>query len=261
PMVENFSGFPEGIAGLELGKRMKEQAARFGLEIETAEAKGVELSGEIRIVKTTLGDFSTRAVIIAGGAAHRRLGVPGEDRLVGKGISFCATCDAFFFRDKVVAVVGGGNAAVEEAMFLTRFAPKVFLVHRRDQLRADKILQERVLASPAVEPVWDSVVVEVLGEGVVSGLRLRNVKTGQVSELAVSGVFASIGFQPDTIYLGDLLPLDPTGHIPTNERLETAVPGIYAAGDIRKDTLKQAIVAASDGATAAHSTDRYLSGR
>lgn len=261
PLVENYPGFPEGITGLELGKLMKAQATRFGLEIETAEAKGIEMSGERRIVKTTLGDFSARTVIIAGGAAHRRLGVPGEGWLVGRGVSFCATCDAIFFRNQVVAVVGGGNSAVEEALYLTRFAPKVYLIHRRNQLRADKILQERAFANPAIEFLWDTVVEGMTGGGLLSGLKLRNVKTGARSELAVTGVFVSTGFQPDTDYLKDFLPLEPTGHIPTSENLETVVAGVFAAGDIRKNSMRQAITAAADGATAAHSTDRYLSER
>lgn len=260
PMVENFPGFQEGVPGLDLGNKVKAQAAHFGLVIENAAVQGLEIAGEQRRVKTSKGDFLARAVIIAGGAAHRRLGAPGEDALVGKGVSYCATCDAIFFREQVVAVVGGGDAALEEANFLTRFATKVYVIHRRDQLRAAKVLQERSFTNPAIQFIWDTVVDEVRGDLTLKSLKLRNLKTGARSELAVEGVFVSVGFEPDTAYLKGVVVLEPTGEIRTNERLETSMPGVFAAGDIRAGTLKQAIVAASDGASAAHSVDKYLSG-
>ncbi len=258
-LVENYPGFPDGISGFDLGQLMHQQATKYGLETVAAEVMGLELSGAGNVVKTTEGQYTARAVIIAGGAEPNRLGVPGEEEFVGKGVSYCATCDGPLFRDQVVAVAGGGDSAVEEGIFLTRFASKVILIHRRNQLRASKLLQERAFANPKMEFLWDTVVEEILGGDLVKGLRVRNVKTGQRSTLAVSGVFIYVGLHPSTDYLRGLLPLDEEGRIYTDERMQTEIPGIFAAGDIRRNSPRQAISAAGDGATAALSAEKFLS--
>ncbi|MDO8716825.1 MAG: thioredoxin-disulfide reductase [Dehalococcoidales bacterium] len=256
--IENYPGFPEGIDGLELGRLMLEQARKYGLETVTAEATGIELQGERKIVKTTEGNFEARALIIAGGSQRQKLGVPGEEEFTGRGVSYCATCDAAFFRDQPVAVVGGGNAAVSEALHLARFASKVTLIHRRSELRASPILQERVLAEPKIQFLWNTTVEAIEGEKFVRKLQLNQTETGGESTLEVAGVFVSIGFKPDTDYLRGILPLDKDGHIVTNEKMETTVPNIMAAGDIRANSARQAIAAAGDGATAAVYIERSL---
>jgi thioredoxin reductase (NADPH) len=258
--VENFPGFPEGISGFDLGQLIHQQATKFGLETLTAEVTGIELKKE-KVVKTTEGDFVTKTVIFAGGSKYSTLGVPGEAEFTGKGVSYCATCDAPFFRERPVAVVGGSDAAITEALHLVDFASKVTVIHRRDQLRAVAILQERAFAEPKIEFRWNSTVDGIEGENFVKILRLNNVKTGKKSTLKVSGVFVSIGFQPDTGYLKGILPLDSTGHIITSERLETEIPGVFAAGDIRQNSARQAIAAAGDGATAAVYAHRFLTGQ
>ena len=258
-LVENYPGFPEGIGGFDLGQRLADQAQKFGAELVLAEAMGVDLGGAIKAVRTSEGDYRGRCVIIASGASSQRLGVPGEERLTGRGVSYCATCDGAFFQGQPVAVVGGGNAALEETLFLTRYADRITVVHRRDQLRADAILQERARAEPKIGFAWDSVVEEVLGDSEVSAVRLRNVKTGATSELAVAGVFVYVGLLPNTQFLGDAIALDSVGQIAVNIRMETALPGVFAAGDLRSQSPRQAITAAGDGAIAALSAERYLS--
>jgi len=257
--VENYPGFPDGISGYELGELMHRQAKKYGLETVAAEVIGIELVERGKVIGTTEGEFLAKAVILAGGAEPNRLGVPGEEKFVGKGVSYCATCDGPFFREQVVAVVGGGDSAVEEGILLTRFASKVILIHRRNQLRASKLLQERAFANKKMEFLWDTVVEEILGDDKVKGLRVRNVKTGQEKNLEVSAVFIYVGLHPSTDYLSGLLSLYGEGHIPTNEEMETEIPGIFAAGDIRKNSSRQIITAAGDGATAALSAERYLS--
>ena len=256
--VENFPGFPDGVSGIDLGQKMHDQAARFGLETILAEVTGLELQGDLKVVKATEGDFTARTVILAGGANRQKLGIPGEDEFIGKGVSYCATCDAAFFIDRPVAVAGGGDAAITEALHLAKMASKVTVIHRRDQLRATRILQERAFAEPKIDFAWDSVVEKVEGKDFVHGLRLRNVKTDQNSELEVAGLFVSIGFRPDTDYLKGLLTLDDIGHIITNEKMETGIAGIFAAGDVRQNSGRQAITAAGDGATAAIYAEKYL---
>lgn len=256
--IENFPGFPEGIDGLELGRLMLEQATRYGLKTVTAEATGVELQEGQKIIKTTEGDFQTRAVIIAGGSQRQKLGVPGEKVFTGKGVSYCATCDAAFFRDQPVAVVGGGNGAVSEALHVARFASKVTVIHRRSELTASRILQERALAEPKIQFLWDTTVEAIEGEQFVRKLRLNQQKNGGESSLEVAGIFVAIGSKPATDYLKGILQLDNIGYIITNEKMETKVPGILAAGDIRYNSARQAITAAGDGATAAVYVDRYL---
>jgi len=257
-LVENFPGFPKGINGMELTELMHEQAKKFGLKSVMAEVTGLDVTGEFKTVKTTEGDFSGRAVIIAGGSLRSKLGAPGEETYAGRGVSYCATCDGAFFKDKTVAVVGGGNVAISEAIHLTSFASKVIVIHRRNQLRADRILQEKALADPKIEIRWEAVVTEIKGKDFVNTLRLRNVKTGHESELPVDGVFISVGLKPETEYLKGVLRLDNAGYIITTERMETEMPGIFAAGDIRKDSGRQAICAAGDGATAAIFAEKFL---
>ncbi len=256
--VENFPGFPDGISGLDLGQKMHDQAAKFGLETILTEVTGLELQGDHKVVKTTEGDFTARAVILAGGSERQKLGIPGEEEFIGKGVSYCATCDAAFFIDRPVAVAGGGDAAITEALHLAKLTSKVTVIHRRDELRATKILQEKAFAEPKIDFAWDSIVEKVEGKDFVQGLNLRNVKTDQTSDLEVAGLFVSIGFQPDTDYLKGLLKLDDIGHVITNEKMETEIAGIYAAGDIRRNSGRQAITAAGDGATAAIYVEKYF---
>jgi len=258
-LVENYPGFAQGISGTELGQLMQQQAARYGLETITAEAIGFELKGEKKVVKTTKGDFSARAVIIASGSERSKLGVPREEELTGKGVSYCATCDGPFFKEKPVAVVGGGDVAITEALHLTKFSSKVILIHRRDRLRATRILEERARAEPKIEFLWNSVVEKIEGEDVVKRLSLRQVKTGEKSTLDVAGAFIAVGFKPNTDYLKGVLPLDDAGYIITNEKMETKVAGIFAAGDVRLNSAQQAITAAGDGATAAIFAQKLLS--
>ncbi len=256
--IENFPGFPEGISGYELGQLMYQQATRFGLRTLTAEVTGIELKEDGKVVTTTEGNFVAKAVIIAGGSKRSKLGVPGEKEFTGKGVSYCATCDAPLFRDQPVAVVGGSDVAITEALHLAKFATKVMVIHRRHQLRATAVLQERAFAEPKIEFLWDTTVERIEGEDFVKRLRLNQVKTGRKSTLEVAGVFVCIGAQPDTEYLKGTLQLDATGYIVTNVKMETEIPGIFAAGDIRRDSGRQSVIAAGDGATAAIYAQRFL---
>ena len=258
-MVENYPGFPQGISGSELGALIAQQATKYGLPTAFAEVQGIEIRGAEKIVGTSEGKYRAKAVIIAGGSEYSKLGVPGEEEFTGRGVSYCAMCDGAFFRDQVVAVVGGGNAALNDALFLTRFATKVIVIHRRDQLRATKILQERAFANPRINFLWDTVVESITGDKLVRGIRLRNVKTGKKSSLGVSGVFIAVGLRPNTGYLKGLLALDEGGFIPVNNQMETEVPGVFAAGDIRAGSIRQVVSAAGDGATAAIVAERFLS--
>lgn len=257
--IENYPGFPESIDGYELGKLMYQQATKFGMETVTAEVKGLEVKADVRTVVTTEGNYEARAVIIAGGSERNLLEVPGEKEYSGKGVSYCATCDAPLFREKTIAIVGGSDSAITEALHMTEFASKVYVIHRRNQLRATKILQDRAFKEPKIEILWDSTVDEILGDGLVSGIRLNNVKTSEKRLVNVSGIFVSIGFKPDTGYLQGTVDIDSIGHIITNEKMETNIPGVYAAGDIRHNSARQAITAAGDGATAAVFAGQYLS--
>lgn len=256
--VENYPGFPQGISGFELGQLMEQQAVHHGLKIESAEAIGIELMGNKKKVRTTAGDFTADAVIIAGGAENARLGIPGEEAWVGRGLSYCATCDGPFFRDKAVAVIGGGDVAITDALYLSRLASKVFVIHRRDQLRAGKILQDRAFSEPKIEFIWNTIVEAFGGSENIQKLRLRHVKTGSTGELPVEGVFVAVGTRPNTAYLAGLLTLAPDGSIPVNHRMETGIPGIFAAGDIRQGSIRQVVAAAGDGAIAAVSAERFL---
>lgn len=259
-IIENYPGFPDGISGMELMQRFEEQAKRFGAEfINLFEVKTLETKEDLKIIKGADGrSFASKVVIIATGQDPKPLNVPGEDRLVGKGVSYCATCDGAFFKNMEVAVVGGGNSAIQEAIFLTRFASRVVVIHRRDQLRADKILQKKAFENEKISFLWDSVVVEVLGNDKVTGLKVRNVKTDDVKEVNVDGVFVFIGYTPNTSFLKGIVELDKNGYVITDENLQTNVPGIFAAGDVRANTLKQVAVAVGEGALAATNAERYL---
>jgi thioredoxin reductase (NADPH) len=256
--LDNFPGFPDGISGTKLAELMHEQATKYGLKTTIAEVTGVRLEKELKVIETASGSYRTRALIIASGCHRQKLGVAGEAEFTGKGVSYCATCDGAFFRELPVAVVGGGNAAVTEALHLTKFASKVTVIHRRDQLRAGKILQEKAFSEPKIDFRWDSVVSKIEGKDLVSGLKLRDVKTSRESTLSVSGVFVSIGFIPNTEYLKGVVPLAENGAVITNDLMETEVAGIYAAGDIRKGSPRQVITACGDGATAAIQATKFL---
>jgi len=258
-LVENYPGFPEGIPGPELGQLVHQQATKYGLKILHADVTSLELQGEQKVVKTTEGNFIAKAVIITSGSERHKLGIPGEEKFTGKGVSFCATCDAAFFRELPVAVVGGGNAAITEALHLTKFASKVTVIHRRDQLRATRILQDKAFSEQKIEFLWNNTVEEIEGEDFVKRIKLRHVISGEKSILDVAGVFIAVGLKPNIDYLKGILPLDPDGHIITNERMETGIPGIFAAGDIRHDSARQAITAAGDGATAAIYAEKFIS--
>lgn len=258
-MVENYPGFTNGIGGIDLTQAMHQQATKFGMETIYDEVTGIKVAGKQKTVTTAQGKFTATAVIIAGGAVRQKLGVPGEAEFTGKGVSYCATCDGAFFRDKTVAVVGGGNAATTEALELTKFAKKVVIIHRRNELRATQIMQERVKSHPKIKISWDTVVLEILGDKAVEKLKLQNVKTKKETLLPVSGVFVSVGSQPATGYLKGVLKLDAVGAIVTDEKLETGVPGIFATGDIRSGSIRQVVSAAGDGAVAAVNAGKYIS--
>jgi thioredoxin reductase (NADPH) len=259
-VVENYPGYVDGIGGIELTEAMHLQATKFGLETLPAEVTAVRVDGRDKTVSTRSGDFSAGAIIIASGTERQKLGVPGEAEYTGKGVSYCATCDGAFFRDKKVVVVGGGNAAVTEALELTRFAAKVTIIHRRNELRATKIVQEKAFANPKIEFLWDSVVEAITGDALVKRINVTNLKTGEKSVLEVDGVFVNVGARPATGYLKGILELDNNGAIKVNERMETSVPGIFAAGDIRSNSIRQVVSAAGDGAVAAVSAGKYLGG-
>jgi len=260
-VVENYPGFPDGVNGLELADAMQQQAAKFGLETLTAEVTGLDLKGEQKIVKTGEGDITARAVIVAGGSDRIKLGVPGEEEFTGRGVAYCAVCDGYFYRDVPVAVVGGGNAAMNEALELTKFASKITLIHRRDELRATKILQERAFAEPKIEFLWNTVVEAIEGEDTVKKLKLKNVQTGEKSTLNISGIFVAAGFRPNTDYLKNIVDLAENGAIITNEKMETNVPGILAAGDIRANSIRQVAAAVGDGAVAAIYAERHITSK
>ena len=256
--VENYPGFIDGIMGPELMERMRKQAQRFGTEIITDNVITVDFSQRPFGVATSSETFKAHAVIISTGATARMLNIPGERELLGHGVSTCATCDGFFFREQEILVVGGGDSAMEEANFLTKFASKVTIVHRRDSLRASKIMQERAFANPKIDFIWDSTLTEVLGNGKVSGARIENLKTGEKTEVAATGVFVAIGHDPQSELFQGQLDLT-NGYIVTNpDDTETSVPGVFAAGDVVDFRYRQAITAAGMGCAAAIDAERYL---
>lgn len=256
--VENFPGFPEGVAPFELIENFKKQALKFGATIETDEARAIRKDGEGWVVVGMNGEYRTRAVIIATGASYRKLGLPGEERLTGRGISYCATCDGAFFRDRDVAVVGGGDNALTEAIFLTRFCRKLYLIHRRDRFRAIKILQERVFSNPKIEVLWNSVVEAVEGETHLERVIVRDVKENRSYPLPVDGLFVSIGMKPHTDFVKGLVELNEWGEIKVDQKMATSQPGIFAAGDVAEACPKQVATAVGTGVAAALAANDYL---
>ncbi|MEN9737115.1 MAG: hypothetical protein RJA26_348 [Actinomycetota bacterium] len=258
--VENFPGFPEGIMGPGLMANFQEQAEKFGTEVVYDDVVSVDLSGDVKIVKTGLGEtFEAKTVILATGAAYRELGIPREKELSGYGVSWCATCDGFFFRDLKIAVVGGGDSAMEEANFLTRFASKVYLIHRRDSFKASKIMADRALNNPKIEVIWNSEVAELHGEPKLTGITLRNTVDGTTSQLDVEGLFIAIGNDPRTDLVKGQLELSDEGFIKVDGRSsKTTIPGVFACGDVIDPTYRQAITAAASGCVAALDAEHYL---
>jgi thioredoxin reductase (NADPH) len=258
--IENYPGFEDGISGAELSQKMEKQATNFGLEITQGAVQNVSLNGKTKIV--TLEDntqLETKSVIVATGSNPRPLKIEGEDEFRGRGVSYCATCDGAFFRDSKLAVIGGGDSAVEEGIFLTKFAAEVYIVHRRDQLRAAKVVQERAFANPKIKFIWDSVPEKIEGdESGVTSVKLKNVKTGETSSLDVTGIFIYIGYDPSTEFLKGLVKLNDNGYVTTDENMSSSTPGVYIAGDVRAKPLKQVATAVGDGATAAVALEKYV---
>jgi thioredoxin reductase (NADPH) len=261
-IVENFPGFPEGVNGFDLSQLMVRQAEKFGARIEYEGVERLERTEDGRFRLAVGGsEYLARAVIVTTGASYNKLGVPGEAELTGRGVSYCATCDAAFFKGQEVAVVGGGDAALDEGLFVTRFARKVHVIHRRDALRASAVLQERAFANPRMTFTWDTVVERIAGSDQVEAAHLRNVRTGEQTELPVSGVFIFIGQTPNNELLRGLVELDAGGHANVDLDMSTPVPGLFVAGDIRIRSARQLIAAAGDGATAAIAAEHYLASR
>jgi thioredoxin reductase (NADPH) len=257
-LIENYPGFPQGITGDELSRLMEEQAKRFGMETVTEEVVKVSLEGDMKVVQTHESTYRCEGLIICTGAEYQKLGVSGEKEFAGKGVSYCATCDGAFFKDSQIVVVGGGDSALTEALFLTKFAKELTIIHRRDALRGTKIYQERVLANPKIKMLWNSVVQEIKGDSIVRSILVKNVKTGEVNEFNTEGVFPFVGLSPRTQFLKNLITLDKAGYIVTDENCETSIRGIFAAGDCRKRLLRQIATAVGDGATAAFAAEKYL---
>ena len=256
--LENYTGFKK-VGGYELMEQFEEHADMFGVEkFPMEEIQKVDLASEIKTVTTLNGEFRAKSIIIATGAQPKKLGVKGEKEFLGRGVSYCAVCDGAFYKEKVVAVVGGGNAAVEEAMYLTRFADKVYLIHRRNELRADKIVQERAFKNEKLEFVYDTVVKEIQGDDLVTHAVIENVKTGEIKDLPINGIFPYIGFTPNVELFNGQVEQDGNGFIITDDKMQTSVKGVYAVGDVRTTPLRQVITAAADGAVAAVYAGRYV---
>lgn len=257
-MIENYPGFEEPISGPDFAMKVESHARRFGLEILYDEVLDLDMTGRNKKVITSKGTYEAKALILAMGAHPRTLGLPKEERFRGRGVSYCATCDGAFYGGKDVAVVGGGDTAVEDALFLSRHANCVYLIHRRDELRASKILQQRILGNPKIRIIWDSIVTEILGEQEVKGLLVQNVKNSQVMELKADGVFVAIGIQPNNGLIKDELKASQAGFIITDENMCSSIPGVYVAGDLRQKPLWQIVTAAADGAVAAVAAQHYI---
>lgn len=257
-VIDNYPGFPEGVNGFDLAMKMKQGAERFGVQTKLSQVVNVELSGAVKQVRTKEAAFQARAVVLACGARPRELGLPGERELRGKGVSYCATCDGMFFRGKTTAVIGGGNTAAADVLYLSRLCQKVYLIHRRDALRASKVYLDPILKAENVELIWNSQAEELLHEEKLSGLRVKNRLSGESRELACDGVFVAIGYLPDTELFRDQVELDELGYVKAGEDTKTNLPGVFAVGDLREKPLRQIVTAASDGAVAAHFIEEYL---
>lgn len=259
--IDNYPGFENGIDGFTLAEKMQQGAERFGAETELAEVYDLELEADPKVIHTSEGDFYGRTVVLATGAGPRKLGVPMEESLTGRGVNYCAACDGMFYKGKTVVVVGGGNSAAADALLLSRVAKKVILVHRRDSLRATKIYHKPLMEAENVEFRWNSQVVELIHQGKLTGVRLRNVHTGEESAVDCDGLFVSVGRSPATGLVKDQLALDPGGYVLAGESTETGVPGVYAVGDVRTKVLRQVVTAVADGAMAVHHAEEYLAER
>jgi thioredoxin reductase (NADPH) len=260
--VENFPGFPDAIMGPELMDALRKQAERFGAELVPDDVVAVDLTATPKVVRTETETYLAKAVIIAAGSRYKELDVPGEKQLSGHGVSFCATCDGFFFREQDIAVIGGGDSALEEALFLTRFAKSVTIVHRRNALRASKIMQDRAMANPKIKFLWDTQVVEMIGEGKLTGLRVKNVRTGEEQVLPVGGVFVAIGHSPRSELFAGQLATDPDGYLLVDQpSTRTAIEGVFACGDVVDRIYRQAVTAAGTGCAAAIDAERWLAER
>jgi thioredoxin reductase (NADPH) len=258
-IIENYPGFPHGIAGPELMQKMEEQAVQFGLRIEYGEVAEIKIKEDkVKIVKINNQEYKTLTIILASGAEASKLKVPGEGELRGRGVSYCATCDAPFFKDQKIVVVGGGDTAIEETLYLTKFVREATIIHRRDRLRATKILQERVFANKKINFAWDSVVTKILGKEKVEGILIQNKKTGEEKEIPCQGVFVFVGNVPNSKFLNELVKLDQKGYVLTDDNMMTSQEGIYACGDIRKKLLRQVVTACGEGATAAFVAQKYI---
>lgn len=255
--VDNYPGLP-GISGMDLGEAMGNHAEKLGIAPVRGKVLAVENAGSEKIIRTKKHEYRAKTVVLACGASYRTLDIPGEAELSGMGVSYCATCDGAFFKNKRAVVIGGGNIAVEDAIFLARICEKVYVVHRRDEFRADRILQDSLRSCENVEIIWDSVAVEIQGAEQVTGVKLSNVKTGQETVIHTDGVFIAVGIIPNTQWLGELVPLDETGYIIAGEEGITGTPGIFAAGDVRTKMLRQVVTAVADGANAVVSAQKYL---
>ncbi len=257
-LIENYPGFPDGISGVQLVKNLRVQAEKFGLEIITDAVVSVNYTEKNIEVKTDGKTYSALSLIIATGAKPKEIGIPGEKEFIGRGVSYCATCDAALYKNKTVAVIGGGDTAIEEALFLTKFADKVLVIHRRDKLRATKILQERALSNKKINFLWNSQIIEIIGDKKVESMMVENTLTSVKTKINVDGVFMFVGYNPNTDFLKNILKLDENGYIIADDEMKTDRAGIFAAGDCRKKLLKQVITACSDGAIAAFSAEKYL---
>lgn len=258
--IENYPGFAEGVGGFELAEIMQRQAERFGAKSEYAEVEKMELSASPKVLHTSAGTFYAKTVVLATGANPRKLGVAGEDELIGRGMAYCASCDGMFYKDKTVVVVGGGNTAAEDALILSRIAKKVILVHRRDTLRATKVYHQPLMQTENVEFRWNSVITELLHDEKLTGVRLENVKTGEQELLPCDGVFVSVSRVPVTELVQGQLELDAGGYVVADETTATSIPGVYAVGDVRTKQLRQVVTAVADGAVAVHQAEQYLTG-
>jgi thioredoxin reductase (NADPH) len=256
--VENWPGDVAGVSGFDLADRLRDHALKFGLSVKNAEVTGLAMDGREKIITTSEGEIRAKAVILAMGASPRKLGVPGEAELMGRGVSYCGTCDGPFFRDKVVVAFGGGNTAAEEAVFLTKFANKVYLIHRRDELRACAVFCERVKVNPKIEVLWSHVPLALHGQQGVESVRLKNLKTGEEFNLPAEGAFVFVGTSPNTGFLTDALEMNGEGFIKTDLNMQTSLPGVFAVGDCRVTLLRQIVVAAGDGTVASYAAQRYI---